>query len=271
MAKPKLKVPEAVLKQPRHRSPNYPAIDLEKAVDKTDTLYRSAKTHFVPVVVAQEKWGYKPLSSVADQAVAALRAFGLIDVEGEGKSRQLRVSEAARRIILRSPERDVLLAQAALSPAVHKTVWQKYGEIGLPEDDVLRSYLVFDLKFNEASVDSFIAEFRNTLDYAKVTEGDTITPEDEDGMDYEFVRQEGFKALVNPQPQTRSAPAAPQVGEFSEFPLYFPNSRKGVLQLPTFTSKQDYTLLKQQMDHILDLMKAVSGLWDDIPQEEKEP
>jgi len=61
------------------------------------------------------------------------------------------------------------------------------------------------------------------------------------------------------------------MSEFSEFPLYFPNSRKGVLQIPPFTSKQDYALLKQQMDHIMNLMKAISGLWDtDKPAEQEE-
>jgi hypothetical protein len=267
MAKAKLAIPESVLKQPRHRSPNYPAIDLEKAVDKVLSLYKSAKTHFVPVAVAQDKWGYKPLSSVADQAVAALKAFGLIDVEGEGKNRQLRVSEAARRIMLGSPDRATLLAQAALSPPIHKAVWEKYGEIGLPENDVLRSYLVFDLKFNEASVDSFMAEFRHSLSYANVASDDKM-PADE--QEYEFVPQEGFNVTVQPQANAQHPNMVPAKPGYSDFPLYFPNNRKGILQVPGFTSKQDYALLKQQVDHIMGLMKAISGLWGDESSAEED-
>jgi hypothetical protein len=262
MAKEAKAVASRSRKQPRHRSPNYPAIDLEKGIDRVTSLYKSAKTHFIPVSVAQEGWGYKALSSVADQAVAALKAFGLVEIQGEGSKRELRVSENARRIILNSPDRQELLRQAALSPAVHKTVWEKYGDIGLPADDILRSYLVFDLKFNEASVDSFIVEFRHSLAYAKVTTDDRIVEVEEEDDDYELVRQEGFSAVVNPQPLSKSAPAGPQVSGFSEFPLLFPNSRRGVLQIPPFTSKQDYTVLKQQMDHILNLMKTISGLWE---------
>ena len=268
MLKPKPKLNAPALKPTRHRSPNFPAIDLEKAVERAVALHKSAKTHFVPVGVAHELWGYKALGSIADQAVAALKAFGLVEIEGEGDKRQLRVTDAARRIILGSPDRDALLKQAALSPSIHKTLWLKYGEIGLPDDDVLRPYLLIDLKFNEGSVDSFIAEFRHTLSYAKVTTDDKMTDEEDE---YELVPQEGFNVTMNPKPEPQSTPMRPAAAGYSEFPLYFPNSRKGVLQIPGFTSKQDYTLLKQQVDHIMGLMKAISGLWEaEEPTEDQE-
>lgn len=263
MAKQKtLTVPDAVLKQPRHRSPNYPAIDLGKAVERAGELYKSAKTHYVPVGVAQERWEYKPLGSVGDQAVAALKAFGLIDIEGTADKRQLRVSETARRILLGSPDRDSLLKQAALSPAIHKTIWQKYGVIGLPDNDVLRPYLLIDLKFNEGSVDGFIAEFRATLAFAEITSDDTIQSGDTETEDFEFEPQEGFNVTAQPLIDPKTPPIQPPKSGYSEFPLYFPNNRKGVLQIPAFASKQDYALLKRQMDHIMELMKAISGLWD---------
>src|SRR5258705_12421046 len=111
MAKSKTDTAPPPPKQLRHRSPNYPAIDLGKAVERVGELYKSAKTHFVPVSVAHERWEYKALGSVGDQAVAALKSFGLVDIEGAGDKRQLRVSEAARRILLGSPDRESLLKQ----------------------------------------------------------------------------------------------------------------------------------------------------------------
>jgi hypothetical protein len=262
---------KATIKQSRQRSPNYPAIDLEKALERAEVLYKNAKTHYVSVGLAQAAWGYKALSSIADQAVAALRSFGLVEVEGEGAKREIRVSDMARRIILNSPERGLFLQHAALSPPIHKALWDKYGEIGLPADHILRSHLVFDLKFNEGSVDTFIAEFRATLAFAKITSDDTIQSAEGDPDDLEFEPQEGFNVTVQPPIDPKMPPIQPPKPGYSEFPLYFPNSRKGVLQIPAFTSKQDYTLLKRQMDHVMELMKAISGLWDSEQSESDEP
>lgn len=76
---------------------------------------------------------------------------------------------------------------------------------------------------------------------------------------------------VQPQITEKNPQTQPPKPGYSEFPLYFPNSRKGVLQIPGFTSKQDYAVLKNQMDHIMELMKTISGLWDTEQPESDNP
>jgi hypothetical protein len=243
-------------KTPKHRSPNYPAIGLEKALERAKIVYDNAKLHAVPVGVAHDKWGLKALSANGDQSVAALKAFGLLEVEGSGEKRQVRVSDMARRIILESPERSELIKQAALKPKVHADLWAKYGEGGLPSNDVLRSYLVFDLKFNESYVDWFIDEFRETLAFAEI--GDDGTIQDQTGYD-------PAKSLgIMPEPRMPASfgatPPPAAASAYKDFHLYLPNNQQGVLRVPSVISQQDYDLLRTQIDHSLSVLQAISGL-----------
>lgn len=160
---------EGGLKPQRHRSPNHPAINLEEAVAKAASLHEKYGRHHVALGHASELWGYKPNSSVAQQCVAAVKAFGLVEVAGSGKSRKIAVSESGVRIVRNAPDRGDLIAKAAMTPTIHKELVGEFKEKGLPPDDILRQYLVWEReagKFNEESVDGFIARFRETLGYA---------------------------------------------------------------------------------------------------------
>ncbi|MCH7690680.1 MAG: hypothetical protein IIA17_06500, partial [candidate division Zixibacteria bacterium] len=149
---------EKNLKQKTQRSPNFPAVSLKKGIELTKTIYDQDKISKIPERIAHERWGYKPYSSVAGQLVGAVKAYGLIEVEGKGKNRYVRISDTGRRIVLETQDKLKLLKKAALLPHINRTLWEKY-EGYLPQDDVLREYLIFTLKFNEDSVDYFITQF----------------------------------------------------------------------------------------------------------------
>ena len=163
----------------RTRSPNYPLVDLGKAIDRVTLLYKDNKQHEVPVVVARTLWGYKKSSAAGNQCVAALKAYGLLKVQGKGESRHVSVTDNARRIILDAPEGKALLKQAALGPAVHDQLWAKFGKSGLPDDAVIRHHLIFDKKFNEDVVEGLIGRFRSTIAFANLDSSDIIS----DGSD----------------------------------------------------------------------------------------
>jgi hypothetical protein len=65
------------------------------------------------------------------------------------------------------------LKRAALLPVIHQEIWQRY-QGNLPDDAVIKRYLVVDKKFNEQYVDEFINQFRRTIEFAKLSSGDTI-------------------------------------------------------------------------------------------------
>lgn len=150
------------------RSPSFPFISLPVALERARVFFGREHRHETEPEVAVRHWGYSPRSSGGNQTLAALRAFGLLEMAGEGK---VRLTERAVRILLdereESPEREQLLRQAALSPALHARIWERYKGV-LPSDATLRLYLVADEGFNERSVDEFIAELKETLEHAGI-------------------------------------------------------------------------------------------------------
>ena len=170
------------------RSPSFPFISLPEALERARAFYEKEHRHETEPEVAVRHWGYSPRSSGGNQTLAALRAFGLVEMVGEGK---VRLTERTVRILLdereESPEREQLLRQAALSPALHSRIWERYKGV-LPSDATLRLYLVADEGFNENSVDDFIAELKETLESAGI---------------------ERAPERLSPSPALAAAPAAP--------------------------------------------------------------
>lgn len=159
--------------KPKHRSPNYPVVSLRKAVERIQVLYDQYKRHWVPIGVAHVKWTFKAHSGVGNQVVAALRAYGLLDVQGDGDERQIKLSERGYHIIEGHRDRPELLKAAALNPGLHAELWKMHPQ-GLPPDDVLAHYLKFNRNFNPDAVDGFIARLRETITFAGLNSSDKI-------------------------------------------------------------------------------------------------
>ncbi len=155
----------------RVRSPAYPALNLEAAIEKAYDLYRAEGRNATALAVALQHWGYSQKSGNGMKALAALKSFGLVEVTGSGESQRIKLSELALRIILddreNSTERAKAVATAALRPKIHKKLWTLWGA-EMPSHSNIRHHLIFDEKFNENFVDEFIREYKSTIDYAKV-------------------------------------------------------------------------------------------------------
>jgi hypothetical protein len=172
-------------KKLKFRSPNYPSIALRKAVDLAASAHKKWGAHPVPIKMLHEHWGLKPGSGLGNQAVAALKSYQLVDVVGEGDDRKVSLSKSGIRIVMGSPDREQILAASARAPKVHQEILGHYAEKGLPTDDLLKRFLVWDRpegqRFNPEVVDEFIARFRDTLAFAKVAEADKISADAEVG------------------------------------------------------------------------------------------
>lgn len=159
-------------KSKKHRSPNYPSFSLETAVAKASVLYQRNKRHWIPAAAAMEQMDYKSNSSTGQQAIAALKSFGLIDDQGSGDKRQICVNERATKIILGAAAKPQMLQEAALLPPINSEVWEKFYKPGdgLAPDATIRDYLIFqrDVKFNPDSVGTFIAQLKNSASYANL-------------------------------------------------------------------------------------------------------
>src|SRR6185295_57727 len=119
--------PKPAVKKQKHRSPNHPVLTLEKTIELAGKLRADYGTHQVPVMLVHKLSGYKEGNAQGDQCVAALKAFGLVDVIGKGDSRKVSLSKEGDRIVRAAPDRDFLVEKAALLPPVHKEVVEHYG------------------------------------------------------------------------------------------------------------------------------------------------
>lgn len=160
------------------RSPKYPFIPLHKALDRAEQLYREESRNYTPIAVATGHWGYKPKSSGGLQTVGALIGYGLLEDQGSGQERKVRITELARRILLdqrpESHERDRLIREVATTPAIFGTLWSRWRDVGIPSQSSMRHTLVFDYDFNENTVDDFISVFTQTVEFAGLTNLDGV-------------------------------------------------------------------------------------------------
>lgn len=250
----------ASAKTPKHRSPNYPAITLEEALGRAKAIQaQGADRHFIPLSVAFETWKYK--EGWGNQIAAALKAYRIAEIRGKTDKREIKATDAGRRIILEAPEKAKLLKEAALKPALHAELWKKYhGDP--PADAVIRNYLVVDRFFNPSFVDSFISQFRKTIAFAGLTETDRIVTEEEeeDEEDEEIQHDEhGDDASMldeSVKKQDKGGMATPSHTGQLPFPLYLSKSHKAMLYVPASITRKEYDLLKSQIAHSLTVMEA---------------
>ena len=259
----------------RIRSPNYPSIDLEKAILRASELYNEETSHPTTADVASTHWGYKSVGSGGSLILAALSAYGFIDIDGKAKRRRVKVSNFGRRIILDkradSHERVKLLKEAVLRPTLHKDLWEKWGS-DLPSDASMKHHLVAERGFNEKSVSDFIAKYKASLDFAELTNaGKMVAGEggenEDDTASHSGSGAQGRQVFQAPAAQESRPALTPRLTmNESTFPL---DEGQVVLQWPAKLSKESYEDLKVWLD-LMGTRVARSVSMDDDDEIESE-
>src|SRR5258705_10293379 len=98
---PMLKVaPQEAPKGPKKdRSPSFPFIPLQTAIERLTTFEPKFGRHATPANKAGLAWGIKAGRSHADQTLAALKSFGLVLYKGTGPARDVMLSEDGRNYL----------------------------------------------------------------------------------------------------------------------------------------------------------------------------
>ena len=217
-------------KRSRTRSPAYPYIPLPAALEKAAVLWQVEGRHPAAVSVALQHWGYKEDSSTGYSCVAALKKFGLVDHEGMGETRQVRLSGLALSILLDknpdSPERRDALRAAALGPRIHAELWERYGT-ELPSDQSLKRFLVVERSFNETAVDELLDEYKVTMAFAGLPVGSGVAGVPGTGGDAPPGALAPVPAALPPTALSAPVPA-PTAGE--SFPSHRNGSNHGQLR-----------------------------------------
>ena len=181
-----------------HRSPAYPMINLEQAIERARLIYNGDKRSLTSRAVILKHLGYKDESSgVGNREVSALKQYGLL----EEQSGQYKISDRAYAILFlseASEEKRTNLSDAALTPTIFRELWGRYGSDA--SDATLKDYLIHSKNFNPASVSDVVENYRSTIEFAKPT-GTVYTGEDESESD-----QDGGE--MNVAPPALATPAA---------------------------------------------------------------
>ncbi len=139
-------------------------------------IWEQEKRNAAPVAAILSHWNYKAKSSGGFQAIASMKRFGLLDEQGGGDKRSLKLSTLALDLLKNETTNPseflCLLKTAALKPKFHAELWNLYGT-EMPSDKTIESFLVFDKHFTEEAAKSFLREYKDTISYAKLQSGDT--------------------------------------------------------------------------------------------------
>jgi hypothetical protein len=170
--------------QKKSRSPRYPGIPLDVAIQRAHALYEHEHKNWAPIASVQEHWGFKPDTGPSNGAVAALRQFGLLETDGLGERRRARLTALALEIILAESSPRKFVRQAALAPEIHRDLWERFGG-HLPSDATLRRELVIERNFTQNGAQEFISQFRKTIAFAHLGDDDSddVAPDPDPAAD----------------------------------------------------------------------------------------
>ena len=73
-----------------------------------------------------------------------------------------------------SPERDHLLREAALRPTLYRAIINHFEGSLPPSDEVLKTYLIFDVGLRDDAVNDCMRVFADTMAFAKIGSSDTV-------------------------------------------------------------------------------------------------
>ena len=152
----------------RHRSPNYPGIDLEEAVEGIKKVASQQGSSAFSIQEATKSWGYNSPSGPARVKFAALRQYGLVQQETDGN---YRLSEEARILTQESPSLDAYndaIREAAMRPVLFKELFQsiKAGTLIQADEDFSRHLL--EKGFSIGAASRLIGIFRRTMRLANL-------------------------------------------------------------------------------------------------------
>lgn len=152
----------------KERSPSFPYIGLTKAQERLREFYSAAKRFEVRMADAAGSWGMGVKSSATLQTVSALLAYGLIEDQGSGENRKVKISDRGFRILedQRPGIKERELAAAACTPkliAEYVELWKD----GRPTDAICISELKIDRSFTEDGAKAFLRVFDDVVGFTK--------------------------------------------------------------------------------------------------------
>jgi hypothetical protein len=160
-------------KAPKDRSPSFPFIGLSTALDRLSAFEQKFGRHPAPANKAGLAWGMKEGSSQAQQTLAALKSFGMVEYTGSGDQRIAALTEEGRNY-LRAQQESVkaeIRRGMALKPKLIAYYWRKWGA-DRPIKEVCLDQLVLNGGFTQSAAETFLRVYDSTIGYAGLAGSD---------------------------------------------------------------------------------------------------
>ena len=179
---------------------------------------------------------------------------------GAGTKRKIQLTERARRILVDHDESDLraqAIIDAALSPAIYGKMWEEWGS-GFPPEAEMRSYLIFENKFNERFANGVIVDYKATIEYAGLLETDIIPDQEEEFSDHEMNQ---LPAGTQPTTQIHR----PQIQGAKSIEIPIPTTPWPILTVNVPMTEEKW----KQMINMLNAMKPAIVSGDDGEENEE--
>jgi hypothetical protein len=182
----------------RSRSPNYPSIPLDQAVDLISKLHSKSRTNIIDRESAAKDMGYSGLTGRSLKILGALGQYDLVKASGKGS---VRVTPVAVDILhgITDEDRKAALRHAGTAPKLFKSIVDRFTD-GIPSENVIRSYLI-QQGYADAALGPAIKSFLETnrfLENAGANDGHG--PSDESESDSASVEENEDRADTPPPP-----------------------------------------------------------------------
>lgn len=143
----------------RLRSPRYPSMSLEDAIEHGRTIFDKDRRHPIAREVAAAHIGYKSLNGAADSALSSLMQYGILEKVTKG---EVRVSQWTVDILHpdNPKQRCDAIRNAGQNPMLFRALNQRFPE-STPSNETLRSYLTRE-NFNDRAMGPVIAAYTKT-------------------------------------------------------------------------------------------------------------
>lgn len=151
-------------KRTRKRSPGYPMISLEEAIQRVRILWNKEKNNPVPLEAAFDHLGYKTMGGYGGRVLAAMKQFGLI----YQKQNDIILTSDAVDLVLHDQSDDKYIETVKIL-ALKPTIYEKlFNENNGQSDAALKIRLIKEYEFNPDKVNGFLSDFRKTIEFAKL-------------------------------------------------------------------------------------------------------
>lgn len=192
------------------RSPSYPSMSLEDAVNAIKSAYKQEGKSWFPAESLAVAMGSRSLSGTARSRIGSLRQFGLVESD---RTNGYRISDLGLAIAVNDEGTDTFVAsveEAFRRPEVYRDLWDNYRDAS---QNTLRNKLIVNSDYSEEAAGRLIDSFRESTRYIASIASGREGSRDDSISEVEFISEPR-----NREVPTGLVPATPDHMSF-RFPL----------------------------------------------------